>query len=536
MQVHPTRSAVDLAVAGMIAVATAIVARQTPALAWGGAILVGLAIARAVTRLSVARIRAAGFEMLWRQPERVRAVARNETVALQAEVRNRDTRAARYVELRAVASPNLEIEVEPSSGEVPAGGRLEVIVRVTAPRVGQHGVHGLSLEVQGSPGLFEVPLTFANPYGINVLPRPYSTALHSARGGRSRHGADVGRPGPLAGHGLELKELREHAPGDPFKHIAWKASARRGKLMVREYEQEERDVVWLILDASVELWSGAIGKAPLDIAIDEVAAIAGRHLARGDRVGLAICASRTLCYLPAESGPGHLGRLMAALAHSAATVDADRSDFDEADVGLRVLEHLRPLDPEAASRVRPAELDRIARRAARALPRAPFQVREPLGNSNRERTLRQYLLAFGIGSAPRQEPERAATDRTLCAVLAKIGREKPRPSLLVIWSPSPDLSARSDIAQALSRLPRRRSRVLWVPMSFEPGLPRTDLVTDAVAEALSLRERAQDGRGERGLRQLGVRVLRARPKHARLPLSPQATDAAQPEADERSVT
>src|SRR5690606_25468338 len=143
----------------------------------------------------------------------------------------------------------------------------------------------------------------------------------------------------------------------------------------------------------------------------------------------------------------------------------------------------------------------------------------------------------GIGAAPRQEPERVATDRTLSAVLAKIGREKPRPSLLVIWSPSPDLSARTDVQQALSRLPRRRARVLWVPMSFELGLPRTDWVAEAVAEALSLRERAQDARGERGLRQLGVRVLHARPKHTRLsPASGGLTAGAEPAPDGRSAT
>ena len=62
--------------------------------------------------------------------------------------------------------------------------------------------------------------------------------------------ADAGRPGPLSGDGYELRELRDHQPGDPFKRIAWKASARHGTLLVRDHEREERDVVWLLLDAS----------------------------------------------------------------------------------------------------------------------------------------------------------------------------------------------------------------------------------------------------------------------------------------------
>jgi len=46
--------------------------------------------------------------------------------------------------------------------------------------------------------LFEVPLTFANPFGIEVLPTPYSVLVRSARGGRSRQQADEGRPAACA--------------------------------------------------------------------------------------------------------------------------------------------------------------------------------------------------------------------------------------------------------------------------------------------------------------------------------------------------
>ena len=35
------------------------------------------------------------------------------------------------------------------------------------------------------------------------------------------------------------------------KRIAWKASARRGQLLVRDFEREERDIVWVILEATV---------------------------------------------------------------------------------------------------------------------------------------------------------------------------------------------------------------------------------------------------------------------------------------------
>ena len=104
--------------------------------------------------------------------------------------------------------------------------------------------------MRGPPGLFEVPLAFANPIGIEVHPAAADRArVVGARRTLAARRRNWG-PGRRRGEGTELYELREHVSGDPFKRIAWKASARRGRLMVREFEREDRDIVWLILDAS----------------------------------------------------------------------------------------------------------------------------------------------------------------------------------------------------------------------------------------------------------------------------------------------
>lgn len=518
MHLHPTRTAVDLAVAGVVSVGVGVAFREAAVVAWGGALLVGLAVARAVTVLGVARVRAAGFEMLWRSEPRVRRVARGESIELEAEVRNRDTRAARYVGLRVVASPSLKVEVDPPEGEVPAGGRLRAIVRVETPRVGRHGLHGLSLEVRGSPGLYEVPLTFANPFGIEVLPRSFALSMRSPRGGRSRMVADEGRPGPLSGDGMELRELREHRPGDALKRVAWKASARRGVLMVRDYEREERDVVWVLLDASVELWSGEPGLAPLDLAIDEAAAVAMRHLARGDRVGLGILGARRLAWLTPERGPAHGIQILTALAHASGTLDSDRSDLDEVDVAMRVLEHMRPLDPAAAGRVRPSDLDRVARRVERVKGRAPFPTAEVWAETARDRMLRSYLAAFGIASPSRLESERPRTDARLAAALERVARDKPRASIVYVWSVAPDLAARPELARALGRFPRRSVDLRWLSMRLDPSIPRSGTPTMvAVGDAVRVRALVAQERGEHELRRQGVRVERATAKGGALP-------------------
>lgn len=506
MQIHPTRPCGELVWTGLATVAVGLLAQLPTVVGFGSALLAGVLVARTVTQTGVARVRAAGFEMLWSEPERVRRVPRGATLELFAEIRNRDSRAARYDRLRVVAAPDLEVTVEPAAAEVPAQGRLRVRLEVHAPRVGRHGIHGLSLEVLGSPGLFEVPLTFANPQAIEVLPAPLATRVRPARGARSRMSSPEGRRGQLSGDGVELRELREHRPGDPFRRIAWKASARRGKLLVTENEIEERDVVWLLLDASAEGWAGAPGRAPLDLAIDEAASVMARHLERGDKVGLGLLASRRLAWLHPDRGPKHTAELLNALAFTSGCNDADRSAWEEVEVAHHVFDHLRPLDPSLGRLLRSQNLDELARFAQRWIPKAPLSPPPPRAPSARERILRQYLLAFGIQSPPRDAEERPQSEARLAQALTTLGQERPRPSRVYLWGRAPDPLASRPLLDALERFPKRHVELCWSTMTGLAALPdahggRAEVVRDALRLRLELAREL----GEGELRRRGVR-------------------------------
>jgi uncharacterized protein (DUF58 family) len=371
----------------------------------------------------------------------------------------------------------------------------------------------MALEVRGLPlggeGLYEVPLLFANPLGVEVFPSSLATMLASPRGGRARKGSELGRPRNVAGAGDELRELRDHVPGDPFKRIAWKASARRGRLLVREMEREERETVWLVLDASVELWAGAPGSAPLDRAVDDVAAHARRHLLRGDRVGLAVFASRLRSWIAPGEGAAHAALIAGALASASNVVDADRSELDEVDVARRISEHARPLDPRGLADLPRGDLEALARRADLLRARAPFAPRVPFGPTAREQSLRQYLAAFGIESPPRLLGEREKAEPTLRRVLERLVTEKPRASIVHVWAPPPLVP--EAMAKCIGGLRRRRIEVRWSLPPIEAGIgsdrERRSGVADVVDEFVRVRAHATQLRAERALRRLGVRMV-----------------------------
>jgi uncharacterized protein (DUF58 family) len=507
VQLFPTRPTVHIALAALGTMTTGMVLRLPAAVAWGGAMIAGLALARAITKLSVLRLRTAGLEMIWRAPSRVRRVARNREIEMEVELRNRDVRPVSYAALRAIASTELEVTLEPTEGSIPHGTSLTLRLKIKAPRVGRYCVHGLALEVRGLPGLFEVPLAFANPIGVEVMPRSFATFSSSARGGRSRLATEAGAPDRQPGAGTELYELREHVSGDPFKRIAWKASARRGRLMVREFEREDRDVVWLVLDAAVELWAGPLGRAPLDHGVDQIAALAQRHLSRGDRVGLAVAGASPRSWLAPDRGPSHAMRLAHALMASASMLDADRSDYDEMDVARRVLDHLRFLDASSVGALRIEQLESLQGYAEMQRSRAPYDLPAPWAATARERSLRRYLACHGISSPPRLEHDRGRLAGLLVQAIDRTIAQKPRPSLVYVWSPAPD-EPTSALAKCVRKLLRRGVSVRWIAARSEASLETSgDELERAIGDAVLLRTRVARERGEHLLRKMGVRIV-----------------------------
>ena len=88
-----------------------------------------------------------------------------------------------------------------------------------------------------------------------------------------------------SGMGSELLELREYVVGDPPKSIAWKVSARRDKLMTRQYESEVPVRVQLILDGTLGTRVGGFGKRLLDQMTYVAASVARSAISVGDPVG-----------------------------------------------------------------------------------------------------------------------------------------------------------------------------------------------------------------------------------------------------------
>lgn len=53
----------------------------------------------------------------------------------------------------------------------------------------------------------------------------------------------------LRGTGREFESLREYQAGDEIRNVSWPATARRGKVITRQFTTERSQQVWIVLDA-----------------------------------------------------------------------------------------------------------------------------------------------------------------------------------------------------------------------------------------------------------------------------------------------
>ncbi len=94
-------------------------------------------------------------------------------------------------------------------------------------------------------------------------------------------GSEVAR---LKGDGIEYADLREYVAGDRLRSINWRATARRGGLVVNEQHPERNTDVVLFVDSFADVQRA--GRSTLDDAVRATATLASRYLERRDRVGL----------------------------------------------------------------------------------------------------------------------------------------------------------------------------------------------------------------------------------------------------------
>ncbi|WP_165748042.1 DUF58 domain-containing protein [Cellulophaga sp. Z1A5H] len=127
------------------------------------------------------------------------------------------------------------------------------------------------------------------------------------------------------GHTQEFEQIKEYIPGDDFRTINWKATAKRSQLMVNQYQDEKSQPIYSIID------TGRVMKMPfnelklVDYAINSTLAFSNVALKKNDKTGMISFSKKIETFLPAVQKITYLNTILEKL-YNITTAFTD-SDF-----------------------------------------------------------------------------------------------------------------------------------------------------------------------------------------------------------------
>jgi uncharacterized protein (DUF58 family) len=213
------------------------------------------------------------------------------------------------------------------------GGR-EGRTYLARTRLTQRGVFPLGPTSLGSGdlfGLFPVTRSFPNKDSLLVYPILYDVRTFPNPPGLLPGGEALRRRTPQITP--NAAGVREYTSGDPLNRIHWLSTARRNRLMVKEFELDPLADVWIFLDAAhivhaskpqplsefdpQDIWKPRskfnLPQSTEEYAVSAAASLARFYLQRGRAVGLAF-SGQSLNVLPSDRGGRQLGKILEALA------------------------------------------------------------------------------------------------------------------------------------------------------------------------------------------------------------------------------
>ena len=284
-----------------VLVATASVVPAALALAvFGGAAfaaLLALDVTLGPSRTSLRVSRAPAEFVALRRPGRLRYRVEN--------------RAPLGIRLGILESPveTFVFERESLEADVAARTSVELELGFEARERGLARLRAIYVWVENRIGLLRRRYAADAPEEVRVFP-DFSAIEHYGTLARRSTLLEAGlRKLRLRGAGAEFESLREYFPGDAFRSINWKATARRGRIMVEQHEIERSQQVLILLDAG-RLMMPRIGpQRKFDYALTAGLSVARIAQTAGDNVGLVAFAAKPVLSIAPRRGAAHVNAL-----------------------------------------------------------------------------------------------------------------------------------------------------------------------------------------------------------------------------------
>ena len=129
------------------------------------------------------------------------------------------------------------------------------------------------------------------------------------------------------GHSMEFEQIKEYVPGDDYRTINWKATARKDGLMVNNYTDERSQQIYCLINKGRVMKMPFNGMTLLDYAINAALVLSNVALGRQDKAGIITFEKNLETFLQADKKPAQMNMILESLYRQ--KTDFLESDFEK---------------------------------------------------------------------------------------------------------------------------------------------------------------------------------------------------------------
>ncbi len=175
---------------------------------------------------------------------------------------------------------------------------------------GEYTFYDINLFVKSPLRLMTKKITIPATRSVKVFP----SFFHLRRYEIKAHSSNLAEAGNKKmrklGQSLEFEQIKEYVSGDDIRTINWKATARKGQMMVNNFTDEKSQNVYCFIDKSRVMKMPFEGMTLLDYAINASVILSRVALIKQDKAGLVTFAEKIGTFLPAERKAGQMNNIL----------------------------------------------------------------------------------------------------------------------------------------------------------------------------------------------------------------------------------
>jgi uncharacterized protein (DUF58 family) len=205
-----------------------------------------------------------------------------------------------------------EFVADPTEFVLRLGPRSRVTVHyeLTPGRRGAFSLNQVNLRVRSALGLWQRLLIYPQVTELHVYPDMKQLAEYAILARTNRLSLMGVRRTRRVGLENDFERLRDYTLDDNYKYIDWRASARRQKLTVKDFQTSQSQRIIFLLDCGRLMTNESSGLSLLDHSLNAALLLSYVALRQGDSVGMIAFADRVLRYVPPRSGMKQMNQLL----------------------------------------------------------------------------------------------------------------------------------------------------------------------------------------------------------------------------------